>query len=140
VGDGPALAGVRAELRRSGLDERVLLLGARRDVPALMRDVFDVFVLPSRREGLPLALVEAQAAQLPCVVSDAVTREADVPGARIVRLPLASGPGPWARTILDLAHGSGVEARAARSPVAGTAFDIATGAERLAALYSGARC
>jgi len=140
VGHGPALVDVRAELSRLGLDDRVLLLGARDDVPALMRDVFDVFVLPSLREGLPLALVEAQAAQLPCVISDAVTREADVPGARIVRLPVAGDAGPWARAILDLACGSRLARRAARSPVAGTAFDIAAGAERLAALYSGARC
>jgi glycosyltransferase involved in cell wall biosynthesis len=138
VGEGPALGDVRAVLRRRGIADRVRLLGVRRDVPALMREVFDVFVLPSRLEGLPLALVEAQAAQLPCVVSDVVTREADVPGSTIVRLPLASGAGAWGRAILDLARRSGGAGRAARSPVAGTAFDIATGAERLAALYSGA--
>jgi glycosyltransferase involved in cell wall biosynthesis len=49
-----------------------------------MTEVFDVFVMPSRFEGLPLVLIEAQAAGLACVVSDAIAREA-------IATPLVSG-------------------------------------------------
>lgn len=50
--------------------ERLRLLGKRADVPRLMR-AFDVFVLPSRSESFPNALVEAMASGVPCVTTDA---------------------------------------------------------------------
>ena len=60
-----ALEGLIAEL---GLAGRVQLLGARNDVPALLR-AFDAFVLSSLTEGLPLSLLEAMSASLPCVAT-----------------------------------------------------------------------
>jgi glycosyltransferase involved in cell wall biosynthesis len=54
----------------------VTFLGLCRDVPALLREL-DVFCLPSRREGLPLALLEAMAHGLPCVA----TAVGDIPEA-----------------------------------------------------------
>ena len=68
VGDGierPALAQRVAEL---ALDGSVHLLGTRHDVPDLLAG-FDIFVLPSRSEGLPLAVLEAMAARLPIVAT-----------------------------------------------------------------------
>jgi|GEM_PF-717291 len=50
--------------------ERVRLLGKRADVPRLMR-AFDMFVLPSRSESFPNALVEAMASGIACVSTDA---------------------------------------------------------------------
>jgi glycosyltransferase involved in cell wall biosynthesis len=58
AGDGP-LADHLKRLRASqGLEERVMLLGARRDIPGLMA-AMDVYVITSKEEGLPLALIEA---------------------------------------------------------------------------------
>ncbi|KXT76140.1 Glycosyltransferase [Streptococcus sp. DD10] len=51
------------------LEERVKLLGYRSDVHDLLA-IADVFCLPSKREGLSVALMEAMAASLPCIVSD----------------------------------------------------------------------
>jgi glycosyltransferase involved in cell wall biosynthesis len=70
VGDGEdeaSLARMRDEL---GLGERVLFAGYRPDARALMAE-FDVFVIPSRNEGLPVALLEAMALEKP-IVSTAV--------------------------------------------------------------------
>jgi glycosyltransferase involved in cell wall biosynthesis len=67
VGDGEH----RAEVERAVPSEcapYVLLTGARRDVPALLAS-FDVFVLSSRTEGLPLAVPEAMASGLPIVAT-----------------------------------------------------------------------
>ena len=52
-----------------GLEHQVFLLGYRDDISDLMR-LSDVFLLPSKREGLNVSLMEAMASGLPCIVSD----------------------------------------------------------------------
>ncbi|HYZ98684.1 MAG TPA: glycosyltransferase [Acidimicrobiales bacterium] len=69
VGQGPQEAEIRALHARMGLGDRVLLLGHRPDAVRLMAG-FDVFVLSSLHEGLPVALMEALALGLPVVATD----------------------------------------------------------------------
>lgn len=79
--DGRASPELRSQIDRAGLGEVIELLGAREDVADLLVAA-DVFVLPSRREGFPGAVVEAMALATPVVVSDLpMTREA-IPDAR----------------------------------------------------------
>jgi glycosyltransferase involved in cell wall biosynthesis len=68
AGDGPERAALAARIDALGMGERFRLLGARSDVSALLRAA-DVFVAPSREEGLGLAAIEAMAAGLPVVAS-----------------------------------------------------------------------
>ncbi len=69
VGDGPEATRLREQADALGLSAKVIFTGALQDVrPAL--NAADVFVLPSRQEGLSVALLEAQAAGLACAVSD----------------------------------------------------------------------
>jgi glycosyltransferase involved in cell wall biosynthesis len=66
AGDGPCEAALRVETRERALEGRVHFLGFRADAAALGR-AFDLFVLPSRRERMPVALAEAMLAGLPVV-------------------------------------------------------------------------
>lgn len=68
AGDGEEGDRVREEIERLGLQDSVLLLGDRNDVGEILK-VMDIFVLPSRWEGLPLALLEAMASGIPVVAS-----------------------------------------------------------------------
>jgi glycosyltransferase involved in cell wall biosynthesis len=68
VGGGPQQAWFTAEIRRLGLEPTVLPLGYRRDVPELMH-LFDVFLLTSLWEGLPLVIQQAMCAGRPCVAT-----------------------------------------------------------------------
>lgn len=69
VGEGRSYeAVVRERISALGLEDRVLLAGRRQDIPELLAAA-DLFVLPSVREGLPLALLEAMAAGKPVVAT-----------------------------------------------------------------------
>lgn len=68
VGDGPERQALAARAQAAGLTDAVHLVGHRDDLPALL-PAFDVFCLPSLNEGLPRAVLEAQAAGLPVVAT-----------------------------------------------------------------------
>ncbi len=74
VGDGEQRNSIEKEVDRLGLTSNVVFLGIRSDIDKILQ-VMDVFVLPSLFEGLPVVGVEAQAAGLPCVISDSITQE-----------------------------------------------------------------
>jgi glycosyltransferase involved in cell wall biosynthesis len=68
AGDGPEREPLEALARRLGVAERVLFLGERDDVPALLASC-DAFVLPSLYEGLPVSVLEAMAIGAPVVAT-----------------------------------------------------------------------
>ncbi len=110
VGDGPLRERIEREARRLSVRHRVMLTGVRSDVPRLLR-AFDAFLLPSTREGLPLVGLEAQAAGLPVVLTDTITRElAVVPGLFSWR-SLSEPPSSWADAVIAaLARGRATQA------------------------------
>ncbi len=69
AGNGPLLQELTEWAKTAGVSDRVHFLGYRRDVPVLLKQA-DVFVLPSRREGLGMAAIEAMACGLPLVSSN----------------------------------------------------------------------
>jgi glycosyltransferase involved in cell wall biosynthesis len=68
VGEGETMGAVRAEVSARGVEPFVLLPGRRGDVPRLLA-AFDIFVLSSRMEGMPLVVLEAMAAGVPVVAT-----------------------------------------------------------------------
>lgn len=77
ISDGYLLGVMQEKVHSLGLDDCVLFLGKTTEVQKYLQ-AMDIFVLPSLHEGLPVVLVEAQATGLPCIVSDAVSHEADL--------------------------------------------------------------
>lgn len=68
VGAGPELASLQERARALGLGDRVVFTGAVPDVATLLA-AFDAFLLSSRTEGTPMALLEAMAAGIPIVAT-----------------------------------------------------------------------
>lgn len=100
VGEGVLFETIKYKVKKLQLDDKVKLLGLRNDVPQLLQ-AFDVFVFPSRFEGFPLSLVEAQAAGLPCVVSNVVTEEVRISDS-VYFLSLKEGSRVWASEIVSI--------------------------------------
>ena len=99
VGDGSLRCSVEDYARKIGVDSRVIFAGSRDDVPRILLSAMNVFIFPSLWEGLPLTLIEAQAAGLRCIVSESVTAEVSLGGCTY--LPLNIGAGAWADALLE---------------------------------------
>lgn len=99
AGDGELREKAERKAEELGISSYVRFLGVRSDVPDLMQ-AMDVFLMPSIYEGLPLVLVEAQAAGLPCVISDSIPNDCDLEGSRIARLPLPVSARQWAEAVI----------------------------------------
>ncbi|MEM7506148.1 MAG: glycosyltransferase [Pseudomonadota bacterium] len=69
AGEGAERATIEARIAELGLQDRVRLLGARADVSALLQNA-DAYLLTSKWEGMPIALIEAMQAGLPIISSD----------------------------------------------------------------------
>jgi glycosyltransferase involved in cell wall biosynthesis len=136
VGDGPLRQEIEATARTKEFTERMHFVGTRTDVSRLMRGGMDVFVLPSLWEGLPVALIEAQAAGLHCVLSDTITNEVKVLTELLIRLPLSTPCDEWAEATLGALAGKVYGNGLAVKQLARTDFDIRRSASDLSDLYS----
>lgn len=75
--DGGLLAEAKERVHGLGIEDKVRFIGVREDVPALLQ-LIDVYLFPSLFEGLGIAVLEAQAAGVPIIASEAVSRETDM--------------------------------------------------------------
>jgi glycosyltransferase involved in cell wall biosynthesis len=139
VGDGPERAALAALADRLGIAGRVELAGFVDD-PAQALARMDVFALPSLHEGLPVALLEAMAAGVPCVAA-AVGGIPEVEGgAAAIRLVPSHAPEVWATALAELlANAAERRALGARERARiAERFSIEAAAEAYVALYRSA--
>ena len=99
VGSGELHEEVIEKANRLGIMDKVTWLEKREDIPELLA-AMDFFVFPSLYEGLPLSVLEAQAAGLPVLLSSRVTNEVMVTN-RICQMPLEYGADKWADEIIN---------------------------------------
>ena len=79
IGDGPLRKEIEDEIHQLKLENVVKILGVRSDI-AQLTQMLDVLAFPSLYEGLPVTLIECQAAGLPCICSDVITKNVDITG------------------------------------------------------------
>jgi len=102
VGDGPLRASVLQTIRQLGLTQQIRLLPPDSNVVELMTGVFDCFLFPSLFEGLGLSVLEAQAAGLPCIISDRIPKEAIVDATLIEVVSLTSPCDQWVDQLVNV--------------------------------------
>lgn len=101
IGEGPRYSEIKNLVRRELLEEEIIFFGATKRVPELLQ-AMDIFLLPSRFEGFPIAGVEAQAAGLPIIFSDKITKDAAI-SSQTQFLPISRGTAyKWVKAIKEL--------------------------------------
>jgi glycosyltransferase EpsF len=122
--------------RSMGLREKMRFLGTRMDVPLLLRTCMDAFLFPSLWEGLPMAVIEAQAAGLRCIISREISEEVVIGSEQVVRLPLSMGPEEWAEKVIETMDRGKLDAEMCTLHLEKTDFSIEQSLSRLTHLYS----
>jgi len=137
VGDGPDRPDVAEAVVRDGLGDRVTLTGARDDIPSVMA-ALDALVLPSRYEGAPITLVEAQASGVPSVVSAAVSTASDIVPGLLHRMPADATAADWATRVLAVARAPHPSPAEAHRVMAGSPWALPDVLRALREIWSGA--
>ncbi|WP_346893286.1 glycosyltransferase family 1 protein [Clostridium sp. UBA871] len=132
VGRGELENEVREQVENLGLQEVVKFLGVRNDVPQLLQ-AMDVFLLPSRYEGLGIVYIEAQATGLASFGSDKVVpKEAKITDLMHF-IDLKESPKYWASEILK--YDNGYERNDLSVEIVNRGYDIKREARKLELIY-----
>lgn len=130
IGDGPLRGEIEEKVKRLGLTEKVIFTGVRSDIPDLLQ-AMDIFVFPSHYEGLPVTLIEAQAAGLPCLISDGVPIECKKTDL-VCQKTLSKTSKEWEEEILKMAE---IQRRDTYEEIVTAGYDIKENAKYLTKIY-----
>lgn len=100
-GDGPLKKEIEELVKKRGLSNYVYFLGVRDDINKILLGT-DIYFMPSILEGLPVVLVEAQAAGVNCIISDNIPKECDIEMGLINYRSLNDNLNNWVNIILEL--------------------------------------
>lgn len=133
LGEGTLMEQAKEQCRTLGIEKEVIFAGNCGNVEEYY-NAMDLFCFPSRFEGLPGTVVEAQANGLPCIVSDRITAEVGV--TELVSYEsIDKSPEDWAALLMEKAVHVG-ERRSHIEEIADAGFDVRRQAEKLQAYYS----
>lgn len=130
IGEGELEQEVKDKVKKLGIEDKVLFLGRRADAYRYYQ-AMDLFLLPSRYEGLPVVGVEAQACGLPCVFSDCVTEEAKLLNSTVY---VSGGIGEYVEKVVD---GLKVKRKDTSKEMREAGYDIKEEAGKLLEFYEG---
>lgn len=102
VGHGEEEKKIRKTIEDLGIKNNVKLIINSNNIPELLK-AMDVFVFPSRNEGFGIALLEAEVANLPCVVSRAINSEV-ILSSNVRQLDICAGEKVWKDAILGIEY------------------------------------
>ena len=130
VGDGDLKNEILEKTNKMNIDDSVIFTGVRSDIPELL-NAFDLFIMPSFYEGLPVSAIEAQASGLKCLLSDTITKEVDITG-NVEFMSLKKSPKEWAEKIVLMLP---YERKNTQQKIIDAGYDIKSTAEWLTDFY-----
>ena len=130
VGDGELRSEIEKKVELLGISNKVMFLGKRNDVYDIMQ-AMDCFVFPSKYEGFPVSVVEAQASGLPCIISDTVPLDCKITDL-IEQISLQNSVVDWSNKVFAVK----MNKRSDTSKIIKySGFDIETNVKKLTELY-----
>lgn len=134
AGDSDVEQAVLTAIRQNQLEDYIQLIGVRKDVDVLMRKS-SAFILPSKYEGMPLVMIEAQASGLPCVSANTYSPEVDFGIGNVTWLSLQDNISVWANALENAVMKSRVPKTLVEKAIAEKGFDSKTFTKTLCKLY-----
>lgn len=134
IGDGDLKQEIEDVVKLKELMKKVRFVGLTKKIPEWL-SVADLMIFPSYYEGLPVTLLEAQAAGLNCLISDLITKEIDVGNGLIRFFNLKAGAHKWAQSAIKISDKKQSNQKIQQSISKISAFDINTIAKELTEIY-----
>ena len=138
VGTGEMEEQYRKKIADDHLEDRIVMTGVRSDIPQLLMAA-DCFLFPSLWEGLPVSVIEAQATGIPCVLSDAISKEVEV-SSLIEWHSLSESPDIWASRCIELARMSHKRRKSPTDAIRKAGYDINESVKWLSDYYFDKHC
>ena len=140
LGEGPLMEDTRKLAEELGVADRVHFLGNHKNI-ADYYQAMDYFVYPSRYEGMPGTIVEAQASGLPCLMSDTICREV-IATDLVKTMSIEKEPKVWAEVLqrrIDALVSKQENRKKYAAKMAAAGFDVQAQAERMMRFYESGR-
>ena len=134
IGAGADRENLQTIIKERNLEDSIFLIGIRNDVNELLI-TSDLFLFPSRFEGFPIALIEAQASGIRSLASDKITKEADLDFGLVSWLSIDESPAIWANKIEELLSAELEDRSAYADKVKDKGFDISSTVQELTEFY-----
>lgn len=134
VGAGGLISKIKRQALELGLEDNVIFTGAVDNVSDYL-SAFDVMLLPSLYEGLPLVVIEWQISGLPCIISDTITKECAITS--LVKFEsIKESPTVWAKDIEEFKiENRDINREALLNAMRIAGYDIDEGARKLREIY-----
>lgn len=133
IGEGILHDEIVNKIQKYNMESNVIFLGKIEDT-SVWYQAFDILIMPSRSEGFPVTLVEAQTSGVPCLVADVITRQVDITG--LIRYKSTDVCAEeWAREIDEMISNKIFSRSDAWRMVKEAGFDMIDGAKALEKIY-----
>lgn len=130
IGDGPLKADIIEKVKNKSIYENIIFMGIRSDIPDLLQAI-DVILFPSLFEGLPVSIIESQAAGLPCVLSDTIDPDVKItPNVDFVSLKAPTSN--WCDSVISK---QSFKRTSTQEYIISSGYDLSTSINKLTQIY-----
>ena len=134
AGDGELRKDMECYAEELGIKENVYFLGIRKDIDKILNNL-DIFIFPSIYEGLGLVMIEAQSAGIPCLVSEAIQKEADLDIGLVKQINLNDKKELWAKEAFELIENKNKNKKQILSAIKNKGYDLDNIINKLLEIY-----
>lgn len=138
IGEGTLEKEIKELVRSKKLEKYIIFVSNANDIEAYY-SMFDLLLMPSLFEGLPLTLIEAQANGLPCLISDTITEDLDITDL-ITRLSINEPSELWAKKAINRLRSDSVLKEGYLKQLAKAGYDVSENAKWLSKMYLNGFC